>query len=274
MKIALHLSQTRPDGNRCVVFTAQLLACWFMMNKIQECKENWTWNHSSFPCISKRSKAALSLRKSILAARQRNCDFLNGSRTEGQKSDGRACLWCPWERKCRTENTEQTARLLLRKPGHPASPGQGPRDTFPPAALRKQTRHCAESSSVCAPGEYGGAPSTGCLLLNVRNHFVWTSLNHIPKARVLWSFNNSMYVQSERQNGCAGWEKHHWGKSRVLNLNAFFLLATETHPRHKRKSLKRPAGNVLSTYFFDLNDIFSQIFDGLWRQSSCTAACG
>lgn len=50
-----------------------------------------------------------------------------------------------------------------REPGHPAFPSQGPLDTFPPAALRKQTRHCAEHSSVCAPVEYGHAPSTGYL---------------------------------------------------------------------------------------------------------------
>lgn len=40
-------------------------------------------------------------------------------------------------RKWRTENTERRARLLLRTPGHPASPSQGPLDTFPPAALQK-----------------------------------------------------------------------------------------------------------------------------------------
>lgn len=126
-------------------------------------------------------QSSSGLRKSILAAHQRLCDFLNGSSTDGQKSEGRVCLRCPWERKWRTENTERRARLLLRKPGHPASPSQGPLDTFPPAALRKQTRHCAESSSVCAPVEYGRAPSTGCLLLNIRIHVVWTSSKHNPK---------------------------------------------------------------------------------------------
>lgn len=66
-------------------------------------------------------------------------------------------------------------------PGHPASPSQGPLDTFPPAALGKQTRHCAQRSSVCALVEYGRAPSTGCLLLYIRIHFVWTSSKHTPK---------------------------------------------------------------------------------------------
>lgn len=119
--------------------------------------------------------SSFGIKKSTLAAHQRFFNFLNGSRTEGQKSEGRVCLWCLWERKWRTENTERRARLLLRKPGHPASPSQGALDTFPPAALRKQTRLCAQHSSVCAPVEYGGAPSTGCLLLSVRIHFVWST---------------------------------------------------------------------------------------------------
>lgn len=126
-------------------------------------------------------QSSSSLRKSFLAAHQNLSDFLNGSRIEGQKSKGRACLWSPWERKWRTETTEQRARLLLRKPGHPASPSQGPLDTFPPAALGKQARHCAESLSVCVLGEYGLAPSTGC---SIRIHFVWTSSKHVPKERL------------------------------------------------------------------------------------------
>lgn len=126
-------------------------------------------------------KSSFGLRESILAAHQRLRYFLKGSRTEGQKSEGRVCLRCPWERKWRTENTERRARPLLRKPGHPASPSQGPLDTFPPAALRKQTRHCAESSSVCASG--GIWPrSINRLLLRIWIHSAWTSSKHIPKA--------------------------------------------------------------------------------------------
>lgn len=131
--------------------------------------------------MRKKIQSSSSLRKSFLAAHQNLSDFLNGSRIEGQKSKGRACLWSPWERKWRTETTEQRARLLLRKPGHPASPSQGPLDTFLPAALGKQARHCEESLSVCVLGEYGLAPSTGC---SIRIHFVWTSSKHIPKERL------------------------------------------------------------------------------------------
>ncbi len=177
-------------------------------------------------------QSSFSLRKSVLAARQRICDFLNGSRTEGQKSEGRACLWCPRERKWRTENTEQTARLPLRKPRHPASPSQGPLDTFPPAALRKQTRHCAESSSVRAPGEYGRAPSTGCLLLNIRSHFVWTSSKHIPKAGYSQGLTTPCMCRRSDRMAVQKWDEQYWEKRSVLNLSAS-LVATEMPPWQK-----------------------------------------
>lgn len=80
------------------------------------------------------------------------------------------------------EVEELGARLLLRKPGHPASPSRGPLDTFPPAALRKQARHCAESCSVFALEEHGPAPSTGCLLPSVSVRPAPTSSQHIPGA--------------------------------------------------------------------------------------------
>lgn len=120
-----------------------------------------------------------------------------GTRLKAKKSEGRVCLWFPRERKWRTENTERRASLLLRKPGHPASPGQGPLDTFPPAALRKQTRHCAERSSIHASAEYGHPPSAGYLFLKVRIHFMWTPSKHTPKEELS---NFILYLLTEQQN--------------------------------------------------------------------------
>lgn len=183
--MALHLRQTGPDGNRYAIFKAQLLVCWFMMNERWEAegklkvKLSIIFMHLILMRIS--SKAALASESLFWRHIRGSATSWMGAALKAKKSEGRVCLWCPWERKWRTENTERRARLLLRKPGHPASPSQGPLDTFPPAALRKQTRHCAERLSVCTAEEYGLAPSAGCLFLSVRVHFMWTSSKHIPK---------------------------------------------------------------------------------------------
>lgn len=85
-----------------------------------------------------------------------------GAGPEARSLRGERVSAVPRERKRRTETTEQGARPLLRELGHPASPSRGRLDTFPPAALRKQARHCARSQSVRTPqGEYGLTPSTG-----------------------------------------------------------------------------------------------------------------
>lgn len=58
-------------------------------------------------------------------------------------------------------NNRAESQAVLPKAGHPASPSQGLLATFPAAALRKQARHCAESTSACVLLEHGSAPSTG-----------------------------------------------------------------------------------------------------------------
>ena len=196
MKIALHLRQTGPDGNRYAIFKAQLSVCWFMTD------EGWRaegeLNMKSFTISVHQNltrmwcKAALASESLFWRHIRGSATSWMGARLKAKKSEGRVCLWCPWERKWRTENTELRARLLLRKPGHPASPSQGPLDTFPPAALRKQTRHCAGSSSVRAPVEYGRAPSTGCLLVRISIHFAWMISKQNSRSRVQSGFNNSI----------------------------------------------------------------------------------
>lgn len=60
------------------------------------------------------SHSSSGLRHSALAARQNLSDFLNGSSTRGQQSEGGACLRCPPGQEAEDrKKTEQGARLLL-----------------------------------------------------------------------------------------------------------------------------------------------------------------
>lgn len=166
---------------------------------------------------------------------------------KAKKSEWRVCLWCPWERKWRTENTELRARLLLRKPGHPASPSQGPLDTFPPAALRKQTRHCAERLSVCTPVEYGHAPSTGCLPLNIRIHFVCgRPPNTFPKQGTV----RAQELHTVITNSTELCSRKQMSDMQQLNLNTLvfwgvvFFFCSERKCVHRTKALQRNFARV------------------------------
>lgn len=75
-------------------------------------------------CILRRSSAAheiihhhraLKKRKSALAAHQNLSDFLNGSRTGGQKSEGRACLRCPLGEEAEDRNNRAGSQAASQK---------------------------------------------------------------------------------------------------------------------------------------------------------------
>lgn len=152
---------TRPDGMRHVIFGTLILVGWTPRSGRRWIRK-YTVIIMQYVLTGIWSRAVLAL-KSALAADQRLWNFLNRSKTVGQRSlRGESVSYAPG-RKWRTENTELGARLLLRKPGHPACASQGLLDTFPPAALGKQTRQCAaQRLSGCAAVEYDCAESTVC----------------------------------------------------------------------------------------------------------------